>query len=334
MIYGWRMKIKNEVFILASVSYYSEKEFEMLARVDNPEIHAETHTIAIEPDASLFVKILKSPPFSHRTAIYIHGGGNGGNHTLIERPSRHLLDKGFFDTIILPDRRGDGASSPLPRKFSVRDHAHDMRSLLNALEVDHPITAMGVSYGGPIALDLAAIDPRVERVILVASSPTLSSNNGIARFLLKTGLLKLILNISTTLYLGKLPPAYTDFDPAYDATSQRQLIQAYLEGLKRTSISYKSSFQHALEATLDESKAGLDENITLNIPVIQIIGEKDEVWGSQLPQAYLQRFPKFQQYRVSGGLIHKDVFLKAKLFQEVLENALRECLNDVPILRQ
>ncbi len=77
-----------------------------------------------------------------------------------------------------------------------------------------------------------------------------------------------------------------------------------------------------------------DENITLNIPVIQIIDEKDEVWGSQLPQAYLQRFPKFQQYRVSGGLIHKDVFLNAKLFQEVLENALRECLNDVPILRQ
>ncbi|GAP11909.1 predicted hydrolase [Bellilinea caldifistulae] len=301
----------------------------MLARVTNPNIHAETHTIEIEPNANLFVKILRCEPVSHRTAIYIHGGGNGGNHTLIERPSRHLIDKGFFDTIILPDRRGDGASSPLPRKFSVRDHAHDMQRVLDALQINQPITAMGVSYGGPIALDLAAIDSRIERVVLVASSPTLSSNNGIARFLLKTGLLKMMLNLSSTMYLGKLPPAYADFDSAYEATSQRQLVQAYLEGLKRTPKTYKTSFQYALEATLDESQAGLDENITLNIPVIQIIGEKDEVWGSDLLPEYLQRFPDYKQYRVAGGLIHKDVFLKAELFQKVLETALVECPNNL-----
>jgi len=301
----------------------------MLARVTNPNIHAETHTIEIEPNANLFVKILRCEPVSHRTAIYIHGGGNGGNHTLIERPSRHLIDKGFFDTIILPDRRGDGASSPLPRKFSVRDHAHDMQRVLDALQINQPITAMGVSYGGPIALDLAAIDSRIERVVLVASSPTLSSNNGIARFLLKTGLLKMMLNLSSTMYLGKLPPAYADFDSAYEATSQRQLVQAYLEGLKRTPKTYKTSFQYALEATLDESQAGLDENITLNIPVIQIIGEKDEVWGSDLLPEYLQRFPDYKQYRVTGGLIHKDVFLKAELFQKVLETALVECPNNL-----
>ncbi|MEW6181483.1 MAG: alpha/beta fold hydrolase [Chloroflexota bacterium] len=302
----------------------------MLARVTNPNIRAETRTIEIEPTANLYVKILSSTPLSHRTAIYIHGGGNGGNHTLIERPSRHLIDRGFFDTIILPDRRGDGGSSPLPRKFSVRDHAHDMRRLLDALEITQPVTAMGISYGGPIALDLAALDSRVERVVLVASSPTLSANNGIARFLLKTGLLKVMLNLSSAMYLGKLPPAYTDFDPAYDATSQRHLVQAYLEGLKRTPKTYKTSFQYALEATLDESKAGLDENINLDIPVIQIIGEKDEVWGSELLPEYLQRFPQFKQYRVSGGVIHKDVFLKAALFQKVLETALEECLIGLP----
>lgn len=305
----------------------------MLARVTNPNIRAETHTIQVEPNANLYVKILSTTPLSHRTAIYIHGGGNGGNHTLIERPSRHLIDKGFFDTVILPDRRGDGGSSPLPRKFSVRDHAYDMQRLLDALEISHPITAMGISYGGPIALDLAALDSRIERVVLVASSPTLSSNNGIARFLLKTGLLKMMLNLSSAMYLGKLPPAYTDFDHAYDATSQRQLVQAFLEGLKRTPKTYKTSFQYALEATLDESKAGLDENITLNIPVIQIIGEKDEVWGSEVLPEYLQRFPQFKQYRVTGGFIHKDVFLKAELFQKVVETALDECLNGIPTLQ-
>jgi len=40
----------------------------------------------------------------------------------------------------------------------------------------------------------------------------------------------------------------------------------------------------------------------------------------------LERFPQYKQYRVAGGFIHKDVFLKAALFQQVLETALRECL--------
>lgn len=303
----------------------------MLARVDNPNILAETHTISLADGAQLYVKVLRGPHRSERTAMYIHGGGNGGNHTLIERPSRHLIDKGFFDTIILPDRRGDGASSPLTRKFGVRDHAGDMRAILDGLQIDQPITAMGVSYGGPIALDLAALDPRVERVVLVASSPTLSSNNGVAHFLLKSGLLKLILNLSSAAYLGKLPPAYTDFDPAYDATSQKELVQAYLEGLKRTPKTYRQSFQFALEATLDESKASLDEHITLTVPVIQVIGEDDEVWGSQVLPEYLQRFPNYVQYKVPGAHIHKDVFLQAHLFQPVLEKALAAALEQSPL---
>jgi len=296
----------------------------MLAKVNNPEIKAEIREVNIGNQIVLYTKILSGPKRSGRTAIYIHGGGNGGNHTLIERPSRHLIDKGFFDTIILPDRRGDGGSSPLTRKFSVTEHAQDMHALLNELNVKGPITAMGVSYGGPIALDLAAIDPRVERVVLVASSPCLSANNGIAHLLLKTGLLKLMVNGMMSKYLGKLPAAYTDFDSCYDVQSQRELVNAYTEGLKRTPKYRKDSMRYALESTLDESKAGLDERTSLNIPVVQVVGETDEVWGSQVRAEYRQRFPKFRQWIVPGGRIHKDVFLKPDLFQVKLEEALRQ----------
>ncbi|NMC53172.1 MAG: alpha/beta hydrolase [Chloroflexi bacterium] len=295
----------------------------MLAKVNNPNIHAEIREVQIDANTILYTKILTGPCRSGRAAIYIHGGGNGGNHTLIERPSRHLIDKGFFDTIILPDRRGDGGSSPLTRKFSVMEHAQDMHALLNELNLKDAITAMGVSYGGPIALNLAAIDKRVERVVLVASSPCLSANNGIARFLLKTGLLKLMVNLMMNRYLGKLPPSYTDFDPAYDAKSQRELVKAYTEGLKRTPKENRDSMCYALESTLDESQASPNESISLDIPVIQVVGESDEVWGSLLHADYLRRFPKYRQVIVSGGRIHKDVFLKPDLFQNKLEEALR-----------
>jgi pimeloyl-ACP methyl ester carboxylesterase len=187
-----------------------------LPPLEAPEISAETQRVAIGRNGELFVKTLRGPLRSGRRAIYIHGGGGGGNHTLIERLSRYLIHEGLFDEILLPDRRSDGASSPLKHKQTVREHAEDMHDLLDALGTTGPLTALGVSYGGPIALDLSAIDKRIERVVLVASSPALSQNNGVARLLVKSGVLRPMMKLVYRAYLGKLPPEYTDFDRAYD----------------------------------------------------------------------------------------------------------------------
>ncbi len=295
----------------------------MLPRVNDPEICADVRMIEIAPSAQLLVKILSGPRRSGRQAIYIHGGGGGGNHTLIERPSRRLIQAGYFDTIILPDRRGDGGSTLLPHKFTIHEHAEDMRLLLDRLEIAGPVTAMGVSYGGPIALGLAGIDPRVERVVLVASSPALSQNNGVSRFLLKSGLLHNLMRLVYRGFLGKLPPEYTDFDPAYDAKSSADLVKMFTLALKRTPKDHLESFLFALEATLDEAHASLADSIRLTVPVIQVIGQRDEVWGSQLLPEYTRRFPGFQQVIVPEGRIHKDVFLKPLAFQQKLEEALR-----------
>ncbi|HEX2981369.1 MAG TPA: alpha/beta hydrolase, partial [Anaerolineaceae bacterium] len=295
----------------------------MLAKVNDPQIHTETQLIRIDPQGQIFMKTLIGPRRSGRTAIYIHGGGGGGNHTLIERPSRRLIQAGLFDTILLPDRRGDGASSPLPHKYTIHEHAMDMKNLLDRLDKNGPLTAMGISYGGPIALGLAAIDPRIERVVLVASSPALSQNNGIARFLLHSGILHLLMKTVYRNFLGKLPPTYTDFDPAYDARGSSELVRIFTDALKRTPKEQLDSFLFSLEATLDEAHASLADDIRLSIPVIQIIGKRDEVWGSELLPAYLERFPRFQQYQVNEGKIHKDVFLKPLAFQQKMEEALQ-----------
>ncbi len=294
----------------------------MLPRVQDPTIQTDTQFVAIEPAGRLFLKTLTGPARSGRTAIYIHGGGGGGNHTLIERPSRRLIQAGLFDRILLPDRRGDGASSPLTHKHTIREHAEDMRVLLDQLGESGPLTAMGISYGGPIALDLAAIDPRVERVVLVASSPALSQNNGATRFLLKSGILRTLMRAVYRGFVGQLPPGYTDFDPAYDARQPGELVKMFTEGLKRVPKDHLDSFLFALEATLDEAHASLGEDVCLSIPVIQVIGKRDEVWGSAVLSEYLERFPQFRQYVVAEGRIHKDVFLKPLAFQTRLEEAL------------
>jgi hypothetical protein len=97
-----------------------------------------------------------------------------------------------------------------------------------------------------------------------------------------------------------------------------------LEAVKRTPREHMDSFIYALEATLDEANANLDAGVTLDIPVVQVIGHSDEVRGSTLLPQYKERFPQFQQYIVPEGRIHKDVFLKPGAFHTALVAALRE----------
>lgn len=297
-----------------------------LSKINDPAVKTETYSLEFSGGVQLFVKVLTGPSRSGRRAMYIHGGGSGGNHTLVERPSRHLIADGFFDQIILPDRRGDGASSPMDHPLTLAEHAADMRAILDRLDIPGPLTALGISYGGPIALTLAQTDPRIERVVLVASSPTLNEVNGAARFLLKTGLLTAIMKVNLKLNLGKLPPQQVDFDPAYDASSPLALVRLYNEALKRTPKQYLNSMLYALQATLDPANASIPQDSSLPVPVIQIIGEGDEVWGTQIPDSFRQRIPNFSRYHVAGATIHKHCLLKPAPFYEKLALALREQL--------
>lgn len=296
----------------------------MLQKVNNPNITAETGDFRISPDVVLHTKVLRAPGRSGRKAIYIHGGGGGGNHTLIERPSRWLIDQGLFDEMILPDRRGDGGSSPLTRKLTMMEHGEDMLRLLDELGVQGPLTAMGVSYGGPIALALAYLDPRVDRAVLIASSPTLSQTSPYTTFLIKSGLLRKFLLFMFRRNVGKLPPGYVDFDPAYEASSPKDMSTIFFESLKRQPASRLESLVLEIESTLDRENSSIPEEVQLEIPVLQAIGEKDEIWGSDMPEQYLQRFPNFRRKVVAGARRHKDVFLKSLPFYEAAAQLLRE----------
>jgi len=302
----------------------------MLTKVINPQITAETRKVRVSPQMEIFLKVLTGPRRSGRSAMYIHGGGGGGsNHTLIERPSRHLVNDGYFDRMLLPDRPGEGASSPMDHPMTIPEHAAVMRAMLDELGEKGPITAMGVSYGGPIALELASIDSRVERVVLIASSPTLRQASGLAGFLARTGLLTMLMKKAVLSQIGKLPPEYPDLDPAYDARKQSDLVKIYTRALQSTPVEYRDSLLFAQQATLDPTNASISGDYKLDVPVIQVIGEGDEVWGTEIPVEYQARFPNWRRYVVPSAKIHKDVFLKPDTYQSVISQALGENLGTV-----
>lgn len=235
---------------------------------------------------------------------------------MLLRPTKWLIEKGLFSKVILPDRRGEGFSTPLTSKLTIQDHAKDMKELLDKLSVSEKITAIGLSYGGPIALELAGMDSRIDEVILMASSASLKNVKGLRGFLYKSNLLEKITRVVYTKTLGKLPAEYPNFENVYDLKSDKELTKYFLEAIKRTDRGMLESFMLQNASTLDKANSAISPHIKLNIPVYQIIGSKDEIWETDMSQ-YRNRFTKIKSSMVSGEP-HKGVILRAERFYEAL----------------
>lgn len=247
-----------------------------------------------------------------KTAIYIHGGGSGGNHTMLLRPAKWLIEQGLFAKVILPDRRGEGLSTPLTQKLTIRDHSMDMKALLDTLGVNEKITAIGISYGGPIAIELAGMDSRVDEIILMASSPSLRAVKGIQGFLYRSNLLEKITRSFYKKNLGKLPAEYPDFEKVYDLRSNTELTKYFVEAIKRTDGKMLESFMLQNASTLDHSNNAVSPDIKLDIPIFQVIGSKDEIWETNI-DGYKNQFSNLKSFIVPGE-DHKGVILRAEQF--------------------
>ena len=72
--------------------------------------------------------------------------------------------------VIRYDMRGYGKSEPVEGEFS---HMSDLVSLLDALSIHEPLTIMGCSMGGGLAMDFALTHPsKVKALIMVDASPS------------------------------------------------------------------------------------------------------------------------------------------------------------------
>lgn len=257
-----------------------------------------------------------------KTAIYIHGGGSGGNHTMLLRPAKWMIEKGLFSKVILPDRRGEGLSSPLTEKLTIKDHALDMKGLLDVIGLKEKVTAIGLSYGGPIALTLAGIDDRIDEVILMASSPSLERVKGFRGFLYKHNILEPIVKIFYKLNLGKEEQRYPNFENVYDLENEKDITKLFIDAMKHTDKKMYESLMFQNASTLDKNNSSITEDITLNIPIYQVIGEQDEIWETDI-SSYKDRFPNIKSTKIPGAN-HKGCLLRASEFYEALSNIYRK----------
>jgi pimeloyl-ACP methyl ester carboxylesterase len=98
--------------------------------------------------------------------LLMHGGGGIGAHWKLifaEPPAAHQL--------IIPDLRGHGSSTNPAMKFTIRQLALDVLSLLDELGIQR-CKAIGLSLGAKTLLHLATQQPqRIESMVLVSCAP-------------------------------------------------------------------------------------------------------------------------------------------------------------------
>jgi len=105
-------------------------------------------------------------------ALYILSGGPGEPP---DRPYRQLVDslKSFY-TCVLLHQRGSGESRNIPineSTITIENYLHDIE-LLQKHRSDKKITLLGMSWGGLLAMNYAALHPSsVSNLILICSAP-------------------------------------------------------------------------------------------------------------------------------------------------------------------
>lgn len=291
---------------------------------------------------TIYAKILHGPQFHVRArpprqAVMIHGEELGANHTLLERPARWLLAREVFDTVILPDRRGCGQSSAVTHPLSPGEMGEDLHRLLGRLDEAGlfdsaaPLTAVGLSLGGLAALSMAAADRRVQCAALLGGSPLHARPGLIMRLLLRAGRMDRWIEAQLSRSLGRdlhnpaLKTRPSDsFDPIYDARSAAAMTAVFERVLRAVPAERAESLRLDYINGLDPAAAGLPASLRLSIPILQVTGEGDEVWVTDLPADLRARFPHLTRKTVPGATMHKDVYLKAQAFLDALVEGLRE----------
>lgn len=129
--------------------------WELWVPVDHPR--AEIHAWVFEPDAA-----------PAGTVLLLHG--IEGRGSMMAAAARSYALAGYRAVAV--DLRGHGCSTGEWATYGVGD-ARDLSAVMDALPESGPIGVHGISYGGGAALQLAALDPRVEAVVTVATFSSL-----------------------------------------------------------------------------------------------------------------------------------------------------------------
>jgi pimeloyl-ACP methyl ester carboxylesterase len=167
------------------------------------------------------------------------------------------------------DMRGYGKSEPVDGEYS---HLQDLAALLDHLQIDQPLIAMGCSMGGGLAMNLALTGPsKVRALIMVDAGPTgleldtpTPAGFAEAEKAYNAGDLDLVAEIETQIWFDGMGRT-----PAKVNQAMRKLVYE----MNRKALSHEAK---RLGKRLPDTQVPAVERLKeLSIPVLVIVGAHD-----------------------------------------------------------
>ncbi|MGC8618433.1 MAG: alpha/beta fold hydrolase [Thermoplasmata archaeon] len=173
-------------------------------------------------------------------------------------------------TMIMPDNRGVGQSTPLRGVYSVEKFAGDSLSVVNFLGFEK-FYVMGVSMGGFIAQELAAAAPdRIRGLILVSTSAGGKSSIPMPKEVFEQMQLTLPGESTRDKLIRTMRLAFTDHYPVANEEEFASLIEHRMKSLQPPD---QLMFQSLSSINFDRSSS----NGNLNVPSLIVAGTADKV---------------------------------------------------------
>ena len=202
--------------------------------------------------------------------------------------------------VIVYEARGQGQTELSLDDVSPPVHVDDFRNLLVSLEIEGPVDLCGFSFGGRLALAIAAAHPeRIRRLVISG----VSAGRGVVgrliirswREALRTGDLEALAWVSLTDILG---PTYLE--------RSRDLIEPIIKAtVKRNSYAgIRALFDAAVDDGEDSPYAPLTLAPRITAPTLLIAGELDRVAPAAELGELAAAFPTEAEVAVIAGVGH------------------------------
>ncbi len=160
--------------VVAPARYGATDPVEALTPAERAELgaHAELAVEVGPPVATLSAWLVEPRGKPRGTVVLLHG--IGADKRLMLPAARPIVDAGY--RAVIPDLRGHGRSGGEYLTYGVVE-SRDISQLLDAVAARGtplgPVGVYGYSYGGAVAMQLAARDARVRAAVIVSTFATL-----------------------------------------------------------------------------------------------------------------------------------------------------------------
>jgi len=196
-------------------------------------------------------------------------------------------------TLILPDNRGVGRSTPKRPPHTLADFSADLVELLDELQLDR-VHVIGISLGGVIAQRLVVDHPnRVDRLVLISTAHRFGPYlRDVARLLGQSLYRMPYIQFLRTVELLGTAPCYYD---AHADEVDRKLEMARSAGVSRKAVLTQLKCLVACDAVADEFQ--------IDAPTLVLAGEYD----SLIPNCYARQMADAipgSEFRIVEGCGH------------------------------